>query len=644
MSAGVAYPTGLPARDIPAIAELENLHQWVVWKREIRDGRPTKVPHRSCGNRRASTTDAATWSTYAECARAFVSGHGDGVGFVFTGTPYTGVDIDHCVDADGRPNDLAAEVVKSLASYTEISPSGDGLHIIARGDLPEGARKRDDLEMYSEGRYFTMTGHAWAGAPQTIEERTDALHALHARIFQPLQPTASLHAGSNGTGKFQPNDRHDQLKRCAVALRKQGISERAILLATLEFNQERCNPPKSEDEVRRLVEWTNAKVEPDEEEREVKPLRLLTAEEVYADKIPNAVIEGMVHEGQLTNLPATNKGGKTYFSLQAAMATGAGSSFLGKATKQCNVLYVCLEMTAAMLLQRVEQIARDTGTPMPRIGENFFIYAPTAQSPAGLSLLDARQRKSLELTIQENNIGLVVLDTLYRFVPGAEQNDNTVMGVVFGDIADLALRSGAGVLLLDHTSRATSTGEISNSPSTSGLGAVIKGGAARTIIKLSRVNRIDGGSWSVDVESHFGSWDEPITYKRPEGADGKPGVGCVLCSATDSRGLSEEKVRELFAKYAQRDETGRAQFPSRRRFEEAMQTARLVAEGSRSSAQDYVKAIERDLCADGDGLENDWKNMRPIWIYRAGTGNNAAKRYVWRGSLDPVDQVDRVDQ
>jgi hypothetical protein len=259
-------------------------------------------------------------------------------------------------------------------------------------------------------------------------------------------------------------------------------------------------------------------------------------------------------------------------------------------------------------------------------------------------MLDARQRKSLELAIQGNDIGLVGLDTLYRFVPGAEQNDNTVMGVVFGDIADLALRSGAGVLLLDHTSRATSTGEIVNSPSTSGLGAVIKGGAARTIIKLNRINRTDGGSWSLDVESHFGNWDEPITYRRPEGEDGRAGAGCVLCTATDSRGLSEERVRDLFASHAPRGEGGRAQFASKRQFEQAMQDAGVVAGNSRSTAQDYVKAIERDMCADGNSIDNEWKNKRPIWTYRTETKSNAPIRYVWRESLGPVDQVDRVDQ
>jgi RecA-family ATPase len=638
--------TGLPSLEVPAIAELADQRQWVGWKLENHDGRTTKVPYMPCGNRKASSTDSATWSSYPECAQACVAGKVDGVGFVFTGTPYTGIDLDHCIDAGGRPNDLAVGVVQNLASYTERSPSGDGLHIIARGDLPEGARSSRDLgiEMYSEGRFFTMTGLAWADAPETIEERSDELHALHARVFQARGTPPSAGSVVNGTGKIPPTKRHGALVDCAVALRKQRLSESAVLAATLAHNEERCDPPKSESEVRRIVEWTNSKVESDKEEGEVQPLRLLTAEEFYADEVPDELIEGMVHEGQLTNLNGTNKSGKTFFALQGAMAVATGSTFLGKATKQRNVLYVCLEMTAAMVRERMEAIARDTGTPMPEIGVNFFLYAPTAQTPAGLSLLDERQRKSLELAIQENDIGLVVLDTLYRFVPGAEQNDNTVMGLVFGDIADLALRSGAGALLLDHTSRATSTGEIVNSPSTSGLGAVIKGGAARTIISLKRVNRTNGGSWSVDAESHFGSWDEPINYKRPEGPDGNPGGGCVLCTATVSRGLSEEKVQELFASYAQRDENGRAQFPSKRKFEEAIQSARLVSEGSRSGAQDYVKAIERDLCADANGLENDWKNMCPIWIYRAGTGNNAAKRYVWRGSLDPVDPVDQVDR
>ena len=76
-----------------------------------------------------------------------------------SGDPYTGVDLD--VVRDPESCELAAwaaEIVRQLDSYTELSPSGKGLHIVVRGKVPK-ALKLARIEMYSAERYFTMTGH-----------------------------------------------------------------------------------------------------------------------------------------------------------------------------------------------------------------------------------------------------------------------------------------------------------------------------------------------------------------------------------------------------------------------------------------------------------------------------------------------------
>ena len=57
----------------------------------------------------------------------------DGVGFVFTDTEYTGVDLDGCL-IDGKPTAEARQIIDALKSYTEKSPSGTGLHIIVKGN------------------------------------------------------------------------------------------------------------------------------------------------------------------------------------------------------------------------------------------------------------------------------------------------------------------------------------------------------------------------------------------------------------------------------------------------------------------------------------------------------------------------------
>lgn len=138
--------------------ELRRRPQWLVWKLEKRDGKPTKVPYIAGGVGRASSTDSETWRSFDEAVAALQTGRYDGVGFVFTsGDPYAGVDLDGCRDPEtGVLEQWATEIVRNLDGYAEVSPSGKGVHIIVRGKAPN--KKRSRVEAYSSGRYFTMTG------------------------------------------------------------------------------------------------------------------------------------------------------------------------------------------------------------------------------------------------------------------------------------------------------------------------------------------------------------------------------------------------------------------------------------------------------------------------------------------------------
>jgi putative DNA primase/helicase len=93
-----------------------------------------------------------------------------------------------------------------LDSYTEITPSGTGLHTLAYGRLPPGGRRRGQIEMYDALRFFTVTGHHLAGTPRTLEERTAALAALHAQVFPPAPPAIPHHGA--GARRVACDDRH----------------------------------------------------------------------------------------------------------------------------------------------------------------------------------------------------------------------------------------------------------------------------------------------------------------------------------------------------------------------------------------------------------------------------------------------------
>ncbi len=148
-------------------AALQEYPQWVVWRREVRDSKETKIPYRADGKGRASSTDAKTWATYQAACDAYAAGEYDGIGFVFTqNDPFTGVDLDKCRNPQtGEIKAWAQAIVDRLNSYTEITPSSTGLHVIIKGKLPPGGNRRGNIEFYDHARYFTITGEHLGGTP-----------------------------------------------------------------------------------------------------------------------------------------------------------------------------------------------------------------------------------------------------------------------------------------------------------------------------------------------------------------------------------------------------------------------------------------------------------------------------------------------
>jgi hypothetical protein len=150
--------------------ELKQVKQWILWKYEyrIKTQSWSKIPYSITGHK-ASSTDPSTWNTFEVCSSVYGSGRYDGLGFVFSdSTPYVGVDLDMCVQEVGTVLELspvAEEIVKGFNSYTEISPSQSGVHIIGVSHqslaAAKGTWRGTECEVYSSGRYFTFTGQVW---------------------------------------------------------------------------------------------------------------------------------------------------------------------------------------------------------------------------------------------------------------------------------------------------------------------------------------------------------------------------------------------------------------------------------------------------------------------------------------------------
>ena len=151
--------------------ELKRVPNWVCWTND----KLPKNPHTG-GN--AQSNNKSTWGTFDEAVAAVEKYKFNGIGFMFA-PPYFGVDLDKCLDSA----EFIEEFVETLQSYTEISKSGNGIHIICRGELPAGSRRRGNVEMYSERRYFIMTGNRYNDNYTEVADCTETIKPLHAKYL-----------------------------------------------------------------------------------------------------------------------------------------------------------------------------------------------------------------------------------------------------------------------------------------------------------------------------------------------------------------------------------------------------------------------------------------------------------------------------
>lgn len=181
--------TSFEDRTIPS--HLKDLPQWVNWKAVPNGERTDKVPMCGTTGQRASSTDPATWTDYTTAGVKALSAEDLGVGFAFTKEAgVIGIDLDKCRDREtGTLEPWAEDIVREMQTYTEVSPSGRGLHLFLRGTLPPGKRKKGRVEVYDSGRFFTVTGQHLANTPLSVEERIRELAEFHAKYFADPEPT-----------------------------------------------------------------------------------------------------------------------------------------------------------------------------------------------------------------------------------------------------------------------------------------------------------------------------------------------------------------------------------------------------------------------------------------------------------------------
>jgi hypothetical protein len=268
-------------------AELRERPQWVLWRQEERGkAKPTKLPYQVQRGRKAAADNPATWTTHLGAMTAYVTGGYSGIGFVFAADdPYCGIDLDGCRDPHtGTIAEWARTIIDRCASYSEVSPSGTGVKIFARGKLPSATGKKREvadapkvcdkrpaIEVYDHGRYFAVTGHALPGSPSECRDCQPVIDAIFGQFFMPKKNKRSGQPSHHHNGHA-----HDAIERCRKYVAKMpaaiegqgghdatfavacecfrfGLSDGDAAAVLNEYNQ-RCQPEWSVGELRHKLE------------------------------------------------------------------------------------------------------------------------------------------------------------------------------------------------------------------------------------------------------------------------------------------------------------------------------------------------------------------------------------------------------
>ena len=178
--------------------------QWVNWRKEVVDGKETKVPYYSKNNR-ASSVNPDDWKTYEECAMALDNGSNEfsGIGIILHDEKLLCIDIDHVL-IDGKlesPHKLIVEALLDKAdTFTEVSQSGTGLHLFFELEEPYTPvrNKIEPFEVYTKGRYIATTGNSYHETPKDVRTVTvEEMKELLKVIGFPIEKQSSAKSRSN---------------------------------------------------------------------------------------------------------------------------------------------------------------------------------------------------------------------------------------------------------------------------------------------------------------------------------------------------------------------------------------------------------------------------------------------------------------
>ncbi|BCO08785.1 hypothetical protein GF1_11610 [Desulfolithobacter dissulfuricans] len=478
-------PMALPVLQAGVPEMVKAFPQWVLWRYERQGSRWAKPPYQPNG-KRADKTNPAHWSEFSEVMAAYEEGGYDGIGFCVTGEdPFTFIDLDHCINEQETGKE-AREILALIDSYTELSPSGTGLRIITRGQVPANIKRRG-VEIYNRAWYLTITGQVY-GNRKEIAERQEQLDRLIARYDAPpvethVATTAGLQEEDRAALQRIRNSRQGErftrlfdgdltgyasqseadLALCSILAfwtkNDQQAMDRIFRASGLyrpKWDTRHGNRTYGQRTMDRATAQTGEPLAPAGDDRKQMArepawepsANIISAHNLLAMKLPprQNLLDPWLPEQGLCLLHAYRGVGKTHVSLGIACAVATGSSFLGwEAKEPQGVLFIDGEMPAVTIQERLRHTLATMDITR---AHNLQIITPDLQQ-GGMPDLGTRQGQAQVDAVLTENIKLIIVDNISTVCRSTLENKSDS----WLPVQEWALRmrgQGKSVLLVHH--------------------------------------------------------------------------------------------------------------------------------------------------------------------------------------------------
>ena len=470
----------------------QELRSWPQWVCHDADKRPINAHT----GQPASVTDPNTWATFDQACAAQAAGKGVGIGFVLTDhDPFAFIDLD--VKPGEQPTEEQNEIFNESKGYAELSPSGRGLHIIVKGEVLSG-RRRGNVEVYSSGRYMTMTGNVVRSGPIAdcnLAPLYEHLGGAKAECSippgrsdpwgPPVTDDMAMTYLGGGSGENAAYYANNLLKNtlsdarfsviCSLAKATNGDRHQARRLFEASPLAQHNDPAKAMRDFdnhswpkaagRALAEHQQATqaaahgaqiaaglVQPASSQgtsHVVAPnpnrFKLLTGEELDRRGPIEWRIKGIAPKKGLFAIGGPSRSGKSNLAFRMAASLATGTDFFGHKVEACSVVYAGLE-GAAGIPGRSKALRQHMQNDL---SDFRVILQPVALNS---------EQDTTDLAAVCPKGSVVIIDTLSRATPGMDENSTKEMGAIIAATAKLSDLIDGLVVLVHHTGKDESKG------------------------------------------------------------------------------------------------------------------------------------------------------------------------------------------